>query len=73
VARGLPPALREQVASVTAAGPEDVRLALRSGQEVRWGSADSPTLKARVATALLAREGVRTVDVSAPTAPATAP
>jgi len=72
VALALPQDLRAQVASVTAAGPDDVRLALRSGQEVRWGAPGDDDLKARVVALLLPREGVTRVDVSAPLAPATA-
>ncbi|WP_170131436.1 cell division protein FtsQ/DivIB [Quadrisphaera granulorum] len=73
VALALPTALREQVSAITASGPEDVRLALRDGKQVVWGGAGEDDLKARVAQLLLPREGVRTVDVSAPRAPATAP
>ncbi|MBF5080838.1 FtsQ-type POTRA domain-containing protein [Quadrisphaera sp. INWT6] len=72
VALALPQDLRAQVASVTATGPDDVRLALRSGQEVRWGAPGDDDLKARVVALLLPREGVTRVDVSAPLAPATA-
>lgn len=72
VALALPQDLRAQVASVTATGPDDVRLALRSGQEVRWGGPGDDALKARVVALLLVREGVTRVDVSAPLAPATA-
>ncbi len=71
VALALPADLRGQVTGVTALGPDDVRLALRSGQEVRWGGPGDDALKARVALLLLARDGVARVDVSAPTAPAT--
>ncbi|TNM63251.1 FtsQ-type POTRA domain-containing protein [Streptomyces sp. NP160] len=73
VALALPAALREQVSAVTATGPDDVRLALRSGQSVVWGAPGDDALKARVAEQLLPREGVGRVDVSAPLAPATAP
>lgn len=73
VALALPASLREQVSAVTATGPDDVRLALRSGQEVVWGGPGDDALKARVAALLLPRDGVRRVDVSAPLAPATSP
>lgn len=57
--------LRGELASVSVDGPARIRLALRDGREVIWGDASQSELKARVATALLARDG-KTYDVSAP-------
>lgn len=74
VARSLPAALRADVLSVGASGPDDVVLRLRQGAQVRWGGAGSPRGKAGV-LALLRREApdVGGYDVSAPSAPATWP
>jgi cell division protein FtsQ len=70
VALSLPADLRADVQGVTARSPDDVRLALRGGQEVRWGSAEESALKAQVLQALR-RHRAHTYDVSAPRAPAT--
>jgi cell division protein FtsQ len=61
----LTPQLREQLAEVTVGGPARVSLRLRADRTVVWGDASQNDLKARVATALLTREG-NTIDVSAP-------
>lgn len=70
VAAALPDALRAEVATVSAATLDDVRLTLRSGAEVIWGSAEQTALKADVLQALLVT-GAATYDVSAPATPTT--
>ena len=70
VVRGLPPVLRSRVVEVSASTRDDVTLTLRSGTEVRWGSAQSGELKAQVLAALLPRRP-RMVDVTAPELPTT--
>jgi cell division protein FtsQ len=65
VLAALTPELRDELASITVDGPARIRLALAGGREVIWGDATQSELKAKVATALLAREG-STYDVSAP-------
>jgi cell division protein FtsQ len=61
----LTPRLRDELVSVKVDGPARIRLALVGGREVIWGDATQSDLKAKVATALLARDGT-TFDVSAP-------
>jgi cell division protein FtsQ len=70
VAAELPARLRARVEQVVARSPDDVRLALVSGQTVRWGSPDDGTLKAQVLAALM-RQPAHVYDVSAPDAPTT--
>lgn len=68
----LPPALRADVDTAVATTKDDVRLALRGGQSVVWGSADRSELKARVLGQLLAVNSSRSnveYDVSAPLSP----
>ncbi|HEX7745266.1 MAG TPA: FtsQ-type POTRA domain-containing protein, partial [Micromonosporaceae bacterium] len=66
----LTPQLREQLAEVAVAGPARVSLRLQGDRTVVWGDASRNELKARVATALLERDGKtingNTIDVSAP-------
>ena len=57
--------LRSQLMAVSAPSPDAIRLELAGGRVVIWGGADQSDVKARVATALLARPG-KTIDVSAP-------
>lgn len=57
--------LRADLASVTVDGPAGIRLELRSGWTVVWGDQSESDAKARVATALLERDG-EVMDVSAP-------
>jgi cell division protein FtsQ len=72
VLTALPGQLHEQVQTVSAHSPADVRLTLGSGATVLWGGpADSPD-KAAVLLALLA-EDAATYDVSAPSRPAVTP
>jgi cell division protein FtsQ len=61
----LTPRLRGELVSVKVDSPARIRLALVGGREIIWGDATQSDLKAKVATALLARDGT-TFDVSAP-------
>lgn len=70
VRAGLPAEITAKLASMSARSMDDIRFTLRSGSEVRWGSAEQGELKARVLTALLARRA-RMYDVSAPELPTT--
>lgn len=65
VLAALTPQLRQRLADVTVAGPARVTLRLHGGRTVLWGDPSQNDVKARVATALLDREGT-TIDVSAP-------
>jgi cell division protein FtsQ len=65
VLRALTPTLRGQLVSISVEGPARIRLALQKDREVIWGDSTENDLKAKVATALLARDG-STFDVSAP-------
>ncbi|MEU4742790.1 cell division protein FtsQ/DivIB, partial [Actinosynnema sp. NPDC023658] len=64
----VPEALREEVLSVAADSPSDVRLTLTAGRQARWGSADDTPRKAAVLQVLLTREGT-VFDVSSPELP----
>jgi cell division protein FtsQ len=66
----LPPDLARKVVSVSATTRDDVELTLRSGDVVRWGSADQPELKAEVLRALMERKA-DVYDVAAPEVPTT--
>jgi len=70
VRASLPPEILDKLTSMSARSMDDIRFTLRSGAEVRWGSADQAGLKVRVLTALLARRA-RMYDVSAPELPTT--
>ena len=70
VAGALPPELGRQVSLLTATGRERIRLRLRSGVTVNWGSAADSPLKAAIVTALLEDEPRATIDVSSPNNPA---
>jgi cell division protein FtsQ len=61
----LTPQLRDDLVSVTVDGPARIRLKLAGGRVVVWGDAKRSDLKAKVATALLDRDGM-TFDVSVP-------
>lgn len=65
VLRDLTPQLREQLAKLIVEAPARIRLELAKGRTIVWGDASQSDLKARVATALLARKGTQ-IDVSAP-------
>ena len=53
-----------------ATGHDDIELTLRSGDRVRWGSADQPEVKAQVLRALMNRKA-DVYDVAAPELPTT--
>jgi len=66
----LPEDLSKRVVAVTATTLDDIDLSLRSGDTVRWGSADRGDVKAEVLRALLKRKA-DLYDVSAPELPTT--
>ncbi|WP_371496530.1 FtsQ-type POTRA domain-containing protein [Kitasatospora sp. NBC_00374] len=69
VAAGLPPEVAKRAGAVQVHSWDDIRLQLRDGVTVRWGSAERTARKAVVLTALLGRKAAN-YDVSAPDAPA---
>lgn len=66
----LPPAVRDQVREVRAAGLEQVTLQLRRGRTVEWGSIERSDRKAAVLAVLLTRKA-SVYDVTAPDSPTT--
>lgn len=70
VLASLPPDIARRVVAVSASTRDDVDLTLRSGDLVRWGSAERPEFKAEVLRALLDRKA-DVYDVSAPELPTT--
>ena len=64
----VPASLREEVLSVTADSPSDIRLALSRDREVRWGSSADTARKAAVLDVLMTRKGT-VFDVSSPELP----
>ena len=70
VLAALPRDLSRRVVSVSAGTRDDVALTLRSGDLVRWGSAERGDVKAEVLRALLTRKA-DVYDVSAPELPTT--
>lgn len=74
VLQQLPDELAAEVGTVAARTQDTVRLTLRDGAVVEWGSADQGALKARVLQTLRtapASAGASVYDVSAPTLPIT--
>jgi len=76
--RSLPRRVRVEVASIVAAAPERIALALRDGTVVRYGGADRLESKNEILTALLRRlsaDGRKAtyIDVSVPATPAIGP
>ncbi|WP_424465608.1 FtsQ-type POTRA domain-containing protein [Pseudoclavibacter helvolus] len=74
VSLALPTDFRAGVASVTAKSIDDVRLTMRSGAEVVWGSAEESDRKAQVLAALVqatADQSISSYDVSSPQTPVT--
>lgn len=74
ILRALPPELAAEVATVEAGTRDTVRMGLRDGRSVVWGSASDAALKIRVLQALRAAPaaaGAREYDVSAPSLPIT--
>lgn len=65
VLAALTPQLREKLVRLVAPSPARVRLELDGGRTIVWGDAEDSDTKARVATALLHRDGT-IIDVSAP-------
>ena len=61
----LPASIRSAVTSVTAAGPDQVTLQLRSGVTILWGGAEDAAAKAQELTALMTTHA-RYYDVSSP-------
>lgn len=72
VAAALPPRVMRRVDRIEAMSERDVRLALRDGRVVIWGSADEPARKAEVLTLLL-RTPATQYDVSVPDRPTLRP
>lgn len=70
VAAGLPPEFAADVKGLTATGPDQITLRLRSGVEVVWGSANDSPLKALIVAALIKQQPQKTIDVSSPNNPA---
>ncbi len=73
VLASLPGGVLRRVDTVQVSSPDDVRLQLRGGPRVLWGSAESSTQKAEVLAAMMrhAARGVQEVDVSVPDRPTT--
>ena len=70
VASELPEPIARKVVTVEASTRNDVRLILRNGAEVMWGSAEDGAFKAEVLQTLF-QVDARWYDVSAPAVPAT--
>jgi cell division protein FtsQ len=70
VLTGLPEDLRRRVEAIAATTRDDIDLTLRSGDLVRWGSAEQGDMKAEVLRVLLTRRA-DLYDVSAPELPTT--
>jgi cell division protein FtsQ len=70
VAAALPAELRADVEQIRAGSRDDVRLRLRGGAQVVWGSAADTELKASVLAALRTQRA-KVYDVSAPLTPVT--
>lgn len=70
VLQTLPADLARKVVAISATTRDDVALRLRSGDLVRWGSADQAAFKAEVLGALMNRKA-EVYDVSAPELPTT--
>jgi cell division protein FtsQ len=68
VVAGLPDDIERRVASLEASTMDSIRMRLKSGREVEWGSAEESETKAEVLAALLQQEG-SVVDVRVPSAP----
>jgi cell division protein FtsQ len=70
VAAALQDKLRSKVDRITASSRDNILLILATGRKVTWGDARDSELKAKVATALLKREPMASIDVSSPHNPA---
>lgn len=69
VVDSLPPTLLSRVRAVEVTSIDSIRLLLRGGATVSWGSADESGAKAEVLLALLDHEKARVYDVTAPGRP----
>jgi cell division protein FtsQ len=69
VAAAMPEKLQDKVDKIQASSRDGIRLALKDGDVVTWGSADDSALKSSVLLALL-KQRARSYDVSAPHSPA---
>lgn len=69
VAEAMPGKLQDKVDKIQAASRDGIRLVLKDGDVVTWGSAQDSALKASVLTALL-KQRASSYDVSAPHSPA---
>ena len=67
---GVPVAFRAQSITLTGTTPDDLRLLLRDGTQVRWGGSANSARKAAIVLALLPQH-VAVIDVSAPGLPTT--
>lgn len=65
VIAALTPKLRSELEVLVVDGPARIKLELRADRVITWGDADQSELKAKVASALLARSE-KLIDVSAP-------
>ena len=70
MAAGMPDWLRQRVGTVSVYAEEDIRLEMKNGKLVRWGSEEKADRKAEVLSVLL-KIPAKQYDVSAPNAPAT--
>jgi cell division protein FtsQ len=70
VAAALSGGLGKQVSALAATDAERIRLKLKSGVTVNWGSAADSALKADIVTALLKSSRASSIDVSSPHNPA---
>jgi cell division protein FtsQ len=69
IATAIPPALRDQVVTISASAPDSFRVKLDSGLTIVWGDAGQSALKGQVALLLLKKKP-KAIDVSAPHSPA---
>lgn len=69
VVSAMPESLARRIDHVEVETVDQIRLVLRDGRAVMWGSADQSEQKARVLAALLAEEPAREYDVSVPGLP----
>lgn len=68
VLHGLPGSLRAELLTISALGPNDVRLVLTAGREIHFGNAEQLDRKIAVAQALLTQPG-KVYNVESPEAP----
>lgn len=68
VLQGLPDKLHAELLTLTAQGPNDIRLTLSAGREIRWGGAEQIPQKIAVLQALLTQPG-KVYNVASPESP----